>query len=119
MDLIFWIVFILSVLILLTCGFAIKYRKAYWLISGYNTMSDKDKKQVDIEKLGKLMTNTLFILSGFLEVATLMALSQIILGIILLLALVPLISIYTMIKALKYYNYRKRHGRTGGRPDRK
>ena len=31
--------------------------------------SEEDKKQVDIEKLGKLMTKTLFILSGILGVS--------------------------------------------------
>jgi len=43
-------------------GIGVKYFKWYFLISGYNTMSKDQKKNVDIEPLGKLMGNFMVIL---------------------------------------------------------
>jgi hypothetical protein len=47
-------------LLLAVIGYAVKYRKAYWLISGYNTMPAEKKKNVDAEGLGRFMGNCLF-----------------------------------------------------------
>lgn len=38
-------------------GIGIRYFRWYFLIAGYNTMSEEKKKNVDIEALGKLMGN--------------------------------------------------------------
>ena len=42
-------------ILLFVFGIAIKYYKAYWLISGYNTMSVERKKNVDIKNLGNFL----------------------------------------------------------------
>jgi len=49
--------------LLLFFGWLVKYKKAYWLIAGYNTMSADKKKNVDTEGLGKYMGNLMFVLA--------------------------------------------------------
>lgn len=49
------------VLLLAGIGYAVKYRKAYWLINGYRYLSDEQKKDVDIEGLGRFLGNSLFV----------------------------------------------------------
>lgn len=44
---------IMALFILL--GWAVRYRKAYWLISGYNMMSDEQKSRVDVEGLSVMI----------------------------------------------------------------
>ena len=50
--------------LLVFMGIGIKYFKWYFLISGYNTMSKVQKEKVDVEGLGNLMGNFLFLLAG-------------------------------------------------------
>ncbi len=45
-------------------GYLIKYKKATWLISGYNTASKEKKQRYDTEALCKYTGNFIFILSG-------------------------------------------------------
>lgn len=45
-------------------GVLIGYFRWYWLISGYNTMSEERKKQVDIEALAYFMGKCLFLIAG-------------------------------------------------------
>lgn len=52
--------------LLLLIGWLIKYKKATWLISGYNTSSREEKQKYDVEKLCKYMGNFLFSLSSLL-----------------------------------------------------
>lgn len=52
--------------VLLLLGLLIKYKKAAWLISGYNTASKAKKQQYDIDKLCRYTGNLIFILSGIL-----------------------------------------------------
>lgn len=41
-------------------GFLIKYRKMYFLIAGYNTMSKEEKEKIDIKGIAALYKNVLF-----------------------------------------------------------
>lgn len=50
-------------------GFAVKYLKWYWLISGYNTASPERKKQYDIAGLSRLSGNFSFLLAGMMVAA--------------------------------------------------
>jgi len=62
---------VLTALIFIFLGILIKYGKMYNLIAGYNTMSKKEKKKVDIKGIATLMRNVMFgmallILIGYL-----------------------------------------------------
>lgn len=60
---------LMPVLLLVVIGILIKYKKAYWLISGYNTMSAEKKKNVNIEGLGNFTANICFLMAGLIFVA--------------------------------------------------
>lgn len=53
------IITIILALIFAVMGIAIKYYKCYWLISGYNTASQKQKEKVDIVGLGNFLGTSL------------------------------------------------------------
>ncbi|MFU0827925.1 MAG: hypothetical protein ACFWTJ_10435 [Lachnoclostridium sp.] len=53
------------ILIFIVFGILIKYKKCYWLISGYNTSSKEKKKNIDIAGLSKFTGNFCFIIAGF------------------------------------------------------
>lgn len=93
---------LLPAFLLLICGLLIKYMKAYWLISGYNTLSAEKKKNVNIEGLGRLMYKFCFIASFIVLVAMILmqkGLYQA--GNITYSLILPAI-IYVVIKAQKY-----------------
>ena len=93
---------LLPAALLLVCGIAIKHYKAYWLISGYNTMSAEKKKNVDIKNLGELMANFCLSLAGIILIAfLLMSMNQAVFGGIVLLLILPA-SLYILIKAQKF-----------------
>jgi hypothetical protein len=83
-------------------GVLVKYYKAYWLISGYNTMSKEKKKNVDVEGLSQFKGNICFIMAAIIILAGLFTLidKMAVAGIIF--ALIVPASIYTIIKAQKY-----------------
>lgn len=56
-------IFFLPAALLIIIGYFIKYKKVTWLISGYNTASQEQKKKYDIEKLTRHVGNFLFILA--------------------------------------------------------
>lgn len=97
--------------VLFGIGYLVRYRKAYWMISGYNTMPAEKKKKVDVEGLGKLMGNMCFILGAiFLIGISLLYLKQPVAGFAFLGLTVPVI-IYTLIAAQKFDgNTRKESG---------
>jgi hypothetical protein len=91
-----------SILITAGLGIMVKYYKAYWLISGYNTMSKEKKKNVDVEGLANFMGNMTFIMAALMLLATILFMvDKEMLGGIALALFVPL-SIYMIIKAQKY-----------------
>lgn len=51
-------------LFLLGIGIGIRFFKWYWLIAGYNTLPEKQKKEVDIQGLSKFIGNCLLLLAG-------------------------------------------------------
>ncbi|MCR1949555.1 MULTISPECIES: DUF3784 domain-containing protein [unclassified Clostridium] len=50
-------------MIFIILGIAISKYKCYWLISGYNTQSKKEKERVDIEKVAKHMGRMCYLIS--------------------------------------------------------
>ena len=51
-------------LLCLVLGVLVKYGKCYWLISGYNTMSEEKRQRVDVEGLANFLGNCTFVLAG-------------------------------------------------------
>lgn len=47
-------------IIFVLLGIAIKYGKMYFLIAGYNTMSEKERKQYDVDGLASVFRNAMF-----------------------------------------------------------
>ncbi len=89
-------------LLLFAIGYLIRFRKAYWLISGYNTMSAAKKQKVDTEKLGRLMGNMCFLMGAIMFTGILLIYFRLaVLGFIILGCLIPVI-LYILIAAQKY-----------------
>ena len=88
-------------------GVAIKYFKWYFLISGYNLMSKNQKENVDIEGLGNLMGNFMFLfaavmgLTGFFQLKGYKTIA-----LISILSLIPIV-IGLIIMAQKYDHNRQ------------
>lgn len=88
--------------LLVLLGYLIRYRRMYFLISGYNTMSAERRKLVDTEGLGRLMGNTLFAMGGLVFAGlALIAARLATAGLIVMLTIVPVI-VYLLIAAQKY-----------------
>lgn len=97
-----YLIAVLPAIILFVLGWLIRFRKMYFLISGYNTMSREKKKNVDVAGLGVMMGNTLFVMGGILFVALLLlTLELTVPGLIVMALLVPVI-VYLLVGAQKY-----------------
>jgi hypothetical protein len=57
-------------------GAMLRYRKAYWMVAGYNTASPEEKAKYDIEGLGNHLGNGLMTLSVLLVPATIATLLE-------------------------------------------
>jgi hypothetical protein len=103
---------ILPSLILFGLGYLIRFRKAYGLISGYNTMSPEKKQNVDVARLGKLVGNFCFAMGVVLLAGLLLLVFDFTAaGFGVLALLVPLI-VYLLVTAQKYdSNNRQADGR--------
>lgn len=102
MELLFILSGVIPFILLVIVGAAVKYKKAYWLLSGYNTMSAEKKKNVDVEGLGNFAGNVCFIIAGILLLAGIFIfMEQTVIALILFSSLIP-IAIFTIIKAQKY-----------------
>lgn len=102
METIFYVVMFSSALITLILGVLVKYYRAYWLIAGYNTMSQEKREKVDVVGLSKLSGNLCFAIAAVLIIATIMFMfDKEAWGGITLALIVP-ISIYALIKAQKF-----------------
>ncbi len=66
-------------------GYLIYYRKMFFLIAGYNTMSDKEKAKYKIEKIALVFRNVMF-------------------GMAILILLTYPISIYLDVQELQFYS---------------
>lgn len=51
---------IIVAILFIVFGVLIKYGKMYFLIAGYNTMSQKEKKKYDIDGIANLFRNAMF-----------------------------------------------------------
>ncbi len=88
--------------LLLILAYCVKYKKAYWLISGYNTMSAEKKKNVDTKALGDFIWKIMSIMSAIIFVSgVLMLLKLQTVGIIAFLLILPL-SLYLIIRGQKF-----------------
>ena len=102
MDGFFIFIVLFPPIVLFLIGYLIRFRKMYWLISGYNTMPAEKKKNVDTENLGVLIGNMCFILGCLLFIGFLLIfLEAYIAGYIVLGLIFPVI-IFTIIIAQKY-----------------
>lgn len=102
MKIIYFVIPLIPALLLFGLGYLIRFRKAYWLISGYNTMSAEKKKNVDTEGLGNLMGNMCFVMGAVLFAGFLLLfLKQTIAGFCIF-GLFILVIIYTIAAAQKY-----------------
>jgi hypothetical protein len=61
---------IFVVLLLGGIGCALRFGRAYWLISGYSSMPEEKKKNVNIEGLGRFLGNCLLVGSGVMALCT-------------------------------------------------
>jgi hypothetical protein len=88
--------------LLLLLGFLIRYRRMYFLISGYNTMPAEKQKNVDTEGLGRLMGSCLFAMGGLITAGmTLLSFRLTAAGLVFLISIVPVI-VYLLIAAQKF-----------------
>ena len=100
-KLVYALVFLPSVLLIIF-GIGIKYFKAYWLISGYNTMSKEKKKNVDIEKLAIMVGNFCFVLAAFVFIIMIFIVFELIIPAIISGILMVGAVIFLLVKAQKY-----------------
>jgi len=84
-------------------GALVKYFKCYWLIAGYNTMSEEKRKNVDTEALGKLMGNYMFLLGIIFIIGGVLTFKDLkTIGTILLTVPIFILTPYVIVKAQKY-----------------
>ena len=95
---------LLPVAILAIIGVAVKHYHAYWLISGYNTMSKEKKKNVDIAGLANFTGNFCFALAVLIGVAAALLTGGYDVAAGVLFALLLPLSIYVIIKTQQYDN---------------
>lgn len=83
-------------------GLMIKYKKTYWMISGYNTMTSEEQSHVDAERMGNAVAITLFIIAGLVAAGGLfMCFNMDIIGIISMLMILP-VTLVTVAFSQKY-----------------
>lgn len=105
------IMFVPLVLLLGGIGCALRYGRAYWLISGYNTMPEEKKKNVDIQGLARFLGLCLIVGAAVCAVALALIMLGAEWGVSLLILLLPGL-VYMIIKAQKYDgNARRPDGR--------
>lgn len=86
------------------CGYMIRFKKTYWILSGFSSMSEEDKKHINKEKICIIASNSLFIIAGFLILGSIFLYFNLdFLGIIFLFAIFPLTFIAVLISQ-KYYH---------------
>lgn len=90
--------------LLLLSALLIRFKKTYWMISGYNTMSEEEKRNVDAEKMGKSTSNSILVMSALVFIGGLfLYYNKDILGIISLMLILP-VSLITVAVSQKYDN---------------
>lgn len=93
---------LLPALLLVLIAFLIKFKKVYWLISGYNTMSEEKKKNVDIEGLAGFIFVFCLMIAGIIAIAALfMFFGKMAFAGVVFALLIPAI-IFGLVRAQKY-----------------
>lgn len=95
-------IFLFLTLLFIIIGVLIKHFKCYWLIAGYNTASDEEKKKVDVVGLSRLMGNFCFFLGGLFFILGILGYYGSDIGTIAIYPLIFASIIYLIIKAQKY-----------------
>jgi hypothetical protein len=107
------VMFFTAVLLFLL-GIGIKYFKWHFLISGYNTMGKDKKKNVDVDGLGKLMGNFLFVMAFILLFSGGMeALGYKLASLLSMIMIMPLTLVLVIVSQKYDYNKKKKTSRTG------
>ena len=83
-------------------GWAVKYKGAYWLIAGYNTMSAEKQANVDTKGLGSFMGNMLFVLAAVILAAFVCSHLGLYLAATLAFVAILPVTIFMIVKAQKY-----------------
>ena len=96
-----WVLFVVA-LSLIAFGVMIRFFKWYWLIAGYNTMSKEKKQQVDIEGLGRFMSNSLFLMGGVVAAGGVMSHYKVPGASLAIPLAITAIVVYMLIKAQKF-----------------
>ncbi|MFA5536035.1 MAG: DUF3784 domain-containing protein [Bacillota bacterium] len=95
-------IMLFSVALIVGLGIAVKHFQAYWLISGYNTMSRERKAKVNVVGLANFTGNMCYIMGAIMALATiLIMLGQETWGFIAFGLFVPL-TIYIVIKSQQF-----------------
>ena len=58
--------YVVAAALMALMAWLVKYKKVTWLITGYNTASNEERKKYDLDKLCRLFGNYLFILAGIM-----------------------------------------------------
>jgi hypothetical protein len=89
-------------------GLMIKYKKTYWLISGYNTMPKEDQANVDVKGMGNAVAAALFIMGAFTAAGGIfMNFNMDIAGIISLMMILP-VALVVAVTSQKYDHNKSR-----------
>lgn len=99
-------------LLFIGLGLAISRYKCYWLISGYNTSSKKEKENVDIENLGKHMGRLCYLIAfSIWIIALLVYFFEIYIGILIMLMV---IMIFVYVLYMQRFDHNKGSGTDKG-----
>jgi len=105
-------IIIFTAILFITLGVLVKYHKAYWLISGYNTMSPEKRKNVDVLGLSKFICKMSFVLAAIMLIALVFSVLGKETVSVLVFALIVPVSIIIIIKAQTYDGNTKNHDGT-------
>ncbi len=95
-------IMLFSIALIVGLGIAVKHFQAYWLISGYNTMSRERKAGVDVVGLANFTGNMSYIMGAIMALATILIMAgQEVLGLIAFGLFVP-ITIYIVVKSQQF-----------------
>lgn len=95
--------------LLVFLGCMIRFKKTYWMISGYNTMSPEQQANIDVDKMGKTISVCLFICAALVAAGgACLYLNLGLAGTICLLAILPVC--LTAVVLSQRYNHNPANG---------
>ncbi len=93
----------LIVLLFVTSGILIKYKRYYWLISGYNALPDARRGNVDLPGLGNFMGNSCFAIAVILLLAGIFQHLEVFYGVVISIASLFFAVALMLVRSQKYY----------------